>query len=126
MNKLISLFGIVTLTVLLISSCSKSTEVCSDCDGIRAQSIIVWINSRMYDCGDTSGFSCFEAQVNDTIDTAKWEIWKNEICGFDFAPGYIYKLSCKRTPIGTDSLGDKVYKYCLVSVLSSQHVYLKK
>lgn len=125
MNKLLSLISITVFTIFVISSCSKSTEVCSDCDGILAQSVTVWVNSRLYDCGDTSGFTCLQVQVNDTIDTAKWEIWKNEICGFDFAPGYIYKLSCKRTPIGTNSVGGKVYKYCLISVLSTQHVYLK-
>jgi len=67
---------------------------------------------------------CLYYQIGDTIDENNWQVLNQDICGFDYTPGYRYVLSVKRNKIGTNDDGKKIYEYCLNNVISKTKVYL--
>ena len=102
MKKIITLF---ILSSIIFTACTTKDEVCTSCDGLTAETVSVFVDGYYTD----STHQYYFAQLGDTINENNWEIWETNICGFDFAPGYRYKLSTKRQKIGKDDNGDKLY-----------------
>lgn len=79
----------------------------------------IWVNSAKTDCIGVGPMQCFQIKNNED------EPWTNlyqEISGFDFEPGYIYKLSVAIDTLDQANLpADKPYlEYRLIEVLSKQ------
>ncbi len=80
---------------------------------------IIWVNSAKIDCVGVGPMQCFQ------IKNSEEEPWTNfyqDIAGFDFEPGYIYKLKVSIKTLDKDELpADKSsLEYRLVEVLSKQ------
>ena len=114
----------IILGILAVYACNKTPdEACTSCDGIYSKTITMQVNNEYTTCD--SNEHCLMVQFSDTINENAWEPFSQDICGFNFVPGYRYTLSVKRQPNGKDADGNKIYKYCLIRIISSKKVYLK-
>jgi hypothetical protein len=124
MKKLSIIFGIILLALVSCKDNTK-TEICDQCDGIFSKTMIMQVDNDYFPCNDGTKDKCIHVQFSSVIDENAWQPFKQDICGFDFVPGYRYELSVKRKKIGTDSNGNPIYKYCLISIDSKTQDYLK-
>lgn len=92
--------------ILLIMSCETN---------INEQTI--WINSAKVDCVGVGPMQCFTVKNSERED---WTNFYQEIKGFDFEPGFIYKLKVSVDTLDRSNLpADKSYlEYKLLEILS--------
>jgi len=80
-----------------------------------------WINSAKKDCMGVGPMSCLQIQKGDTFDPGSWQLFYDQIQGFDYVPGFIYKIEVKVTqkaePIPADASS---LKYELVKIVSKE------
>ena len=105
-NSNIKKYLYLIIPVLLIMSCKTN---------INEQTI--WINSAKVDCVGVGPMQCFN------VKNSKSEEWTNfyqEIKGFNFEPGYIYKLKVSVDTLDRSNLpADKSFlEYKLIEILS--------
>ncbi len=78
-----------------------------------------WVNSAKKDCVGVAPTTCFEIQRNDVKDPGGWQLFYDPIKGFDYEPGYLYRIEVRITdrepPLPAD-VSSKLYE--LVTVLS--------
>lgn len=120
-------FLLASVAILLFSACSPTStkEACGTCDGIFSTTVTMFVNEQYTTCDSGVTKKCNLVQFADTINEANWVPFKDSICGFDFVPGYRYKLLVKRQKTGKDEAGDNIYRYCLMTVENMDQVYLK-
>lgn len=99
---------LTTLMIVSIMSCESNPKVQT-----------LWVNSAKVDCTGVGPMQCFQIKNNEN------EPWTNlyqNISGFDFEPGYIYKLEVAIDTLDKATLpADKSsLEYRLVDVLSKQ------
>jgi heat shock protein HslJ len=78
-----------------------------------------WINSLRVSCTGVAPMKCLQIQKGKSVEKGKWQNFYANIEGFDFEPGYIYKLSVKEEKIDPAKVpadGSSI-KYTLVEVL---------
>ncbi len=127
MKKLAFLLGIV-LSVLIISSCNDKTNkdvVCDQCEGIFSEKLYMWVDNELMPCPNDSTQMCMKVQFGAIPSDNAWEPFNQDICGFDYEPGYLYELYVQRKKIGTDGQGKTVYKYCLLHLIKKELKPLK-
>lgn len=78
---------------------SKNT---TDSHQLKPNEFIYWINSRKVDCTGVSPMKCLEIQKNKNSN--KWELFYDNINGFDFEEGYLYKIVVKEIKKTTKNL----------------------
>lgn len=123
MKKIILL---IVLSMFTIFACNEIPEnECGECDGIFATTITMQINEELVSCDDGTENKCNYVQYGNEVVEDAWEIFPHEICSFKFQPGYRYTLLVKKQKIGKDDDGNKIYRYCLVSIQNKEKVYLK-
>ena len=80
---------------------------------------IWWVNSAKKDCVGVAPTTCFEIQRNDVKDPRGWQLFYDPIKGFDYEPGYLYRIEVRITdrepPLPAD-VSSKLYE--LVNILS--------
>lgn len=96
------------LTVLL-SACNSNTNTS-----------IYWINSYKTDCEGVAQKKCLLIQKGVTMDDNQWQNFYSEIEGFDFEPGYFYKLKVKEEHLENVPADASSIKYILVEVLEKR------
>ena len=64
----------------------------------------IFINSFKKSCVGVVPMSCLQIQRKSTLDPQAWEYFYDEIEGFDFEPGYIYKIKIKTENLDTETL----------------------
>ncbi len=62
----------------------------------------IWVNSSHARCENPNKVNYLATQTNQEIDPTKWECKFKEISGFNYEPGYLYKLQVYAT--STDGL----------------------
>ena len=79
----------------------------------------LWVNSAKVDCVGVGPMQCFQIKSSENED---WTNLYQEISGFDFEPGYIYKLQVAIDTLDKNTLpADKSYlEYRLLEVLSKE------
>lgn len=79
----------------------------------------LWVNSARVDCVGVGPMQCYQIKMSET---EPWSNFYQEITGFDFEPGYIYKLRVAIDTLDKATLpADKSYlEYRLVKVISKQ------
>lgn len=103
----------VLLLSLLLSACSifkKQQEVEN-----------LWVNSSKVKCTGVGPTSCLQIQHGDSLNS-NWENHYSSIEGFEFEPGYIYKLSVKKVYADNkNNVQDKsTFKYVLVEIVEKE------
>ncbi len=79
-------FALVTISIL--TSCSSTQKVTQE----NMKTEIFWINSAKVDCVGVGPMSCMQIQKGDYILFGNWQNFYSQIEGFEYQPGYIYKL----------------------------------
>ncbi|OOG71918.1 DUF4377 domain-containing protein [Algoriphagus sp. A40] len=74
---------LLSLAAMAASSCEKEAE---------SQTEIWWINSAKVDCTGVGPMTCFQIQKTEEIESGKWELFYNQITGFEYEPGFIYQV----------------------------------
>ena len=73
----------------------------------QAQKETWWINSAKVDCTGVGPMSCFQIQKGEEIKDGEWELFYDQIAGFEYEPGFIYELevgvSKKTDPVPADA-----------------------
>lgn len=104
------------ISAIALNSCeNKSTENPNE----KPNETIFFVNSARVDCTGVGPMKCLQIQESETIDPEGWQLFYDDIEGFDYELGYIYKLSVKKekldpTLVPTD--GSSI-KYSLVKVI---------
>lgn len=82
---------------------------------------ILFINSEKVDCTGIGKMKCHQIQESDTL-TSDWKNFYGKIQGFDYEPGYIYKISVKKEELdpATVPADASSIKYSLIEVIEKQ------
>ena len=80
-----------------------------------------WINSAKKDCVGVAPMTCFEIQRSPTLEPEGWELFYSHIEGFEYEPGYLYRVIVeirdRPPPLPADV---SAQTYALVEILSKE------
>ncbi|OIQ36932.1 MAG: hypothetical protein BM563_09755 [Bacteroidetes bacterium MedPE-SWsnd-G1] len=100
------------LSVILLQACQPK---------VALDELILWVNSAKVQCTGVGKMTCLQIQKNVELDLTKdWEFFYSNIEGFEFQPGYFYKLKVKTEKIENPPADDSSIKYTLVKVLEKK------
>ncbi len=106
------------LLVIVMAACSgpNSKHVST---GVETT---IWVNSYRVDCFRQNHASCLQIQEGEVIDDSKWENYFSLINGFEYVPGYLYKLRVSITePNPSKSVGNPgPVRYTLIEALEKK------
>jgi len=93
----------------------------TSCNSLKQNESIYWVNSSKKDCSGVGKMTCFQIQKSDTLNlNADWNLFYAPIDGFDYIPGFIYKLKIKETQVENPPADASSIKYTLVKVLEKK------
>ncbi len=98
--------NLLLISILILSSCAQKNS-------------IYWVNSSKVDCSGVGRMQCLQVQKSETINDNNWKNFHAPIKGFNFEPGYIYKLEVMEETLPADKVpadGSSI-KYTLVKEL---------
>jgi len=104
------------LITFFISAIALST--CENNPSEKTAETILFVNSSKVDCTGVGKMKCLQIQESETS-TNDWKNFYGDIEGFDYEPGYIYKLSVKKEKLdpATVPADASTLKYSLVKVI---------
>lgn len=84
--------AILSLGLIFLAACAsqKSGVQAGDSNGT-----IFWVNSSTVDCVGVGPMKCLQVQHGEAIDEEQWKMFYSGIEGFEYEPGYRYKLLVK-------------------------------
>lgn len=100
---------IIAGIVLLIVSCSNEKP-----------GTVFWVNSYQIDCVGVGPMRCMLIQKGETREADQWQTFYSKIEGFDYEPGYIYKLLVKEEEREDVPADASSIKYSLIEVLEKK------
>ena len=103
--------SILLLTIVFLSCASRKENNFEN---------IYWVNSAKVDCVGVAPMACLEIQRGETIIQNNWELFYSVIEGFDYQPGFIYKLNIKQEHIDNVPDDTSSIKYTLLKVLEKE------
>ncbi len=65
----------------------------------KSNKYIYWVNSAKAPCEGVGSMQCLKVQKGDTLNSEEWKLFYSGIDGFDYQPGYIYKLKVREEKI---------------------------
>jgi len=90
---------VLVLMVSVFFSCVSSQEASNNNDVF-----IYWVGSHTVSCSGVAPMQCMLIKKGDDFDTLKWTYFYDHIKGFDYQPGYVYKLKVKEEKIPLDQV----------------------
>ena len=106
------------LLIAILTSCGATKQS----QNVKEKTML--INSSMVDCMGVAPMKCFQVKFLDTKDNVKdsWQNMYTAIHGFNYEPGYIYKIKVKEEQLDKANLPQDAssIKYTLVSILSKK------
>ena len=78
-------FSLLLPAILLLSACGSTSKLASD-EGIY------WVNSLEKPCTPADESTCLELQQGPDLDAGAWDLQIEDIHGFAFEEGYLYKV----------------------------------
>lgn len=105
--------SIITLiAIILMQTCNTSNQDTGQ---------IYWIHSAKVDCTGAGSMTCLQVQKTENLDWSQpWELFYDNIKGFDYQPGYIYKLNILEEPVENPPADASSIKYTLIEVLEKK------
>lgn len=98
----------LVIFLLIVSSKAKADEV------------ILWVNSYLVNCVGVGPMKCLLVQKSDTIVDNQWQNFYSKIEGFDYEPGFIYKLRVKEETRSNVPADASSLQYTLIEVLAKE------
>lgn len=95
--------------ILLITACSPTP-----------QGSIYWINSYQVDCTGVGPMKCMLVQKGEAIIEGDWQNFYSQIEGFEYEPGFIYKLRVMEEEKENVPADASSIKYTLMEVLEQR------
>jgi len=83
-------------------------------------STTIWVNSYQVDCTGVGPMKCMLIQEGETPDENNWQNFYSKIEGFNFEPGYIYKLKVAKENVENVPADASSVKYILVEILEKK------
>ena len=104
------LFGLTSI----LFSCSNESKQDSE--------LTYWVNSYKTSCVGVTPMSCLLVQKGDTLKEHAWKNFYDKIEGFEYRPGYIYKLKVKeeQKPKNEIAADASSIKYTLIKLLEKK------
>ncbi|WP_319500381.1 META domain-containing protein [uncultured Draconibacterium sp.] len=102
-------YTIVFAIILLLAGCNPAEKAS-----------IYWVNSYKVDCVGVGPMKCMLVQKGETPDPGKWTNFYSKIEGFEYEPGFIYKLKVKEEQLENVPADASSIKYTLVEVLEKR------
>lgn len=102
-------------SALTLATCENNSSEKSD----KIEGTTIFVNSLKVDCTGVAKMKCLQIQESPTLDPEKWQFFYDQIEGFEYQPGFIYKLSVKKEKLDPASVpadGSSI-KYSLLEVL---------
>ena len=83
---------------------------------------IYWVNSAKVPCEGVGAMQCLKVQKGDTLNYEKWKLFYPVIDGFDYQPGYIYKLKVREVKTDKENVPADAssIKFKLIKVLEKK------
>jgi len=100
--------------IIFFLSCSAGDK--------KADQHVYWVNSTKVSCVGLAPSKCLQVQKAETLDSTEWETFHTSIKGFEYEPGYIYKIVVRETPLDpADRPADaSSIEYTLVEILEKR------
>lgn len=104
------------LLAFFISAIALNT--CENDSTDKTAETILFVNSAKVDCTGVGAMKCLQTQESETL-TNDWKNFYGNIEGFEYEPGYIYKISVKKEKLdpATVPADASSIKYSLIEVL---------
>lgn len=105
------------LLAFFISAIALNT--CGNDSTDKTAETILYVNSSKVDCTGVGKMKCLQTQESDTLKPTDWKNFYGNIEGFEYEPGYIYKISVKKEkldPANAPADASSI-KYSLVEVI---------
>jgi len=92
---------------------------CSGTGKGTPESQVYWINSLKVPCVGAGPMHCLQIQKNEMIDPKAWSSFYGNIKGFEFEPGYLYKILVNEKQLSPEEVPADApsVEYTLVKVL---------
>ncbi|WP_163714404.1 META domain-containing protein [Mangrovibacterium lignilyticum] len=103
--KYAAIYGLI----LLLATCSTTNN-----------DTIYWINSYRVDCVGVGPMKCLLIQKGEKITEGEWQNFYAKIEGFEYEPGFIYKLNVKEEQLENVPADGSSIKYTLVKILEKK------
>lgn len=105
------------LLTFFISAIALST--CDNNSSEKIAETILFVNSSKVECTGVGKMQCLQIQESETFKPNGWKNFYGNIEGFEFEPGYIYKISVKKEELdpATVPADASTLKYSLVKVI---------
>ncbi len=92
----------------------------ASCKQAPAPEFTYWVNGAQVNCMDSvAPAKCLQVQKGEEMNDQAWENFSAQIEGFEFEPGYVYKLRVKEEQISAEEAAADAptVKYTLVEML---------
>ena len=83
---------------------------------------VYWVNSTKVSCVELAPAKCLQIQKSETPDPSAWESFHGSIQGFEYQPGYVYKIVVKENHVDPADLPTDAssIEYTLVEILEKR------
>ena len=109
------------LLIAILTSCGATKQK------KHANEKIMLINSSMVDCMGVGPMKCYQVKFLDHNENENdaWQNMHTAIHGFNYEPGYVYKVKVREEHLDTANLPQDVssIKYTLLSIISKKMTY---
>lgn len=92
--------SILVISLLFLAACSAQRSSSPSEESIS----VFWVNSAKVDCMGVGPMTCLHVQRGETMEEDRWELFYNAIQGFEFEPGYRYKLLVQADTLPKDQV----------------------
>lgn len=90
------------------------------CTNTQENVYTYWVNSYKVNCEGVGDMNCLLVQKAEITEPGKWINFYSKIEGFEYEPGYIYKLKVREVPVENPPADASSIKYELVKVLEKK------
>lgn len=113
-NKIVIM---LVLSVIFSCACSKETSNTNE-----ENVFTYWIGSSTVPCTGVAPIQCMQVKKGADFDALEWTYFYDTIKGFDYKPGYVYKLKVKEEKIPLDQVPADAssIKYTLIKMLDKK------
>lgn len=118
MKRVLTILGIFLFFGL--ESCADKSHFSTK--ELKENEKIYWVAGTMVDCMGVAKMNCIQIQIGDKIEEGNWTLFYNDIDGFVYEPGYIYKLIVREEILPEENLPADVsnLQVSLVKVLEKK------
>lgn len=81
---------------------------------------VYWVNSYKVDCNGVGPMKCMLIQKGETLLEEQWENFYAQIEGFDYEPGFMYKLLVQEEELENAPADASSLKYTLIEILEKK------